>query len=221
MKYAWIHENRGVYPTPMMCDLLGVSRSWLFAAAKRQGSDRRMQEAEVVEAIRRAQKRHKGRYGRRRMTPEVSEEMGHSINQKRIGRLMREHGLGSRKRRPFRVRTTDSRHDQPIAPNVLARDFVATLPDQKWLADVTYVRQDVGVPVAHLAPELQKNRADPLRAPSLKGCFTQLPTLTQFGLGDTSSVHVGVLPQVLSGLHERAVCHGSQAQFARWPNCFF
>ena len=87
------------------------------------------------------------------MTPEVSEETGHS-NQKRIGRLMREHGLGSPKRRPFRVRTTDSRHDQPIAPNELARDFVATLPDQKWLADVTYVRQDVGVPVAHLAPEL-------------------------------------------------------------------
>ena len=144
MKYAWIHENRGVYPTPMMCDLLGVSRSGLFAAAKRQGSDRRMQEAEVVEAIRRAQKRHKGRYGRRRMTPEVSEAMGHSINQKRIGRLMREHGLGSRKRRPFRVRTTDSRHGQPIAPNLLARDFGATMPDQKWLADVTCVPTDEG-----------------------------------------------------------------------------
>jgi len=144
VKYAWIHENRGVYPTPMMCDLLGVSRSGLFAAAKRQGSERRVREAEVVEAIRRAQQRHKGRYGRRRMTPEVSEAMGHSINQKRIGRLMREHGLGSRKRRPFRVRTTDSRHGQPIAPNLLARDFGATMPDQKWLADVTCVPTDEG-----------------------------------------------------------------------------
>jgi len=144
VKYAWIHENRGVYPTPMMCDLLGVSRSGLFAAAKRQGSERRVREAEVVEAIRRAQQRHKGRYGRRRMTPEVSEAMGHSINQKRIGRLMREHGLGSRKRRPFRVRTTDSRHGQPIAPNLLERYFGATMPDQKWLADVTCVPTDEG-----------------------------------------------------------------------------
>jgi len=57
---------------------------------------------------------------------------------------MREHGLGSRKRRPFRVLTTDSRHDQPIAPNVLERDFRATAPNQKWLADLTYVRTDEG-----------------------------------------------------------------------------
>ena len=60
MKYAWIHENRGVYPTPMMCDLLGVSRSGLFAAAKRQGSERRVREAEVVEAIRERSKDTKG-----------------------------------------------------------------------------------------------------------------------------------------------------------------
>jgi len=49
------------------------------------------------------------------------------------------HDLRSRKRRPFRVRMTDSKHDYPIAPNVLERDFEATAPDQKWLADMTYV----------------------------------------------------------------------------------
>jgi transposase InsO family protein len=123
----------------MMCDLLGVSRSGLSAAAKREQSGRRAQEAEVVEQIRRAQARHKGRYGRRRMAPEVSEALGRKVNHKRVGRLMKEHGLGSRKRRPFRVRTTDSRHDHPVAPNVLERDFVATAPDQKWLADITCV----------------------------------------------------------------------------------
>lgn len=139
MKYAWILENRGCYSTPMMCDLLGVSRSGLNAAAKRKHSERVAQETEVLEEIRRAQARHKGRYGRRRMTTEVSEALGRKVNHKRIGRLMREHGLCSRKRRPFRVRTTDSRHDHPVAPNVLERDFVATAPDQKWLADMTYV----------------------------------------------------------------------------------
>ena len=139
MKYAWILENRGSYPTPMMCDLLGVSRSGLSAAAKREHSSRRAEEAEVLEQIRRAQARHKGRYGRRRMTPEVGEALGRKVNHKRIGRLMKEHGLGSRKRRPFRVRTTDSQHDHPVAPNVLERDFVATAPDQKWLADITCV----------------------------------------------------------------------------------
>lgn len=139
MKYAWIRANRSLYSTPMMCELLGVSRSGLSSATKRKYSERRAREAELVEQIRRAQSRHKGRYGRRRMAPEVSEALGRKVNHKRIGRLMREHGLGSRKRRPFRVRTTDSRHDHPIASNVLARDFVATKPDQKWLADMTYV----------------------------------------------------------------------------------
>jgi hypothetical protein len=110
VKYAWILGNREVYSIPMMCELLGVSRSGLHAAAKRERSERRLEEAEVVEQIRQAQTKHKGRYGRRRMTPEVSEALGRRINHKRIGRLMREHDLRSRKRRPFRVRTTDSRH---------------------------------------------------------------------------------------------------------------
>jgi len=139
VKYAWIRAHREQYSIPMMCDLLAVSRSGLHEAAKRESSGRRQDEAEVVEQIRRAQIKHRGRYGRRRMTPEVSEALGRKINHKRIGRLMREHDLRSRKRRPFRVRTTDSKHAHPIAPNVLERDFTATAPDQKWLADLTYI----------------------------------------------------------------------------------
>jgi transposase InsO family protein len=123
----------------MMCDLLSVSRSGLHQAATRGPSERRRNEEPVVDQIRRAQIKHRGRYGRRRMTPEVSEALGRSVNHKRIGRLMRKHDLCSRKRRPFRVRTTDSKHAHPIATNVLERDFNATAPNQKWLADLTYV----------------------------------------------------------------------------------
>ena len=57
---------------------------------------------------------------------------------------MREHGLQSHKRRRFRVVTTDSKHAHPVAPNVLERDFEATAPNQKWLADLTYVPTDEG-----------------------------------------------------------------------------
>lgn len=139
MKYAWIVEHREVYSTVMMCDLLSVSRSGLHQAATRGPSARRHDEEEVVDQIRRAQIKHRGRYGRRRMTPEVSEVLGRPVNHKRIGRLMRKHDLRSRKRRAFRIRTTDSKHAHPIAPNVLERDFSATAPNQKWLADLTYV----------------------------------------------------------------------------------
>ncbi len=144
MKYAWILANRQEYSIPMMCELLEVSRSGLYAAASRERSERGSEEAEVVEQIRRAQSRHRGRYGRRRMTTEVAEVLGRTINQKRIGRLMREHDLCSRKRRRRRVVTTDSKHAYPVAANVLERDFETTGPNQKWLADMTYVPTDEG-----------------------------------------------------------------------------
>jgi putative transposase len=73
------------------------------------------------------------------MTREIRTELGRPINEKRVGRLMREGDLQSRLRRRFRVVTTDSKHAHPVAPNVLARDFAATAPNQKWLADLTYV----------------------------------------------------------------------------------
>ena len=139
MRYAWIMEHREMYSTPMMCDLLSVSRSGLHQSVTRGPSGRGLDEEVVVDQIRRAQRKHRGRYGWRRMTPEVSEALGRAVNHKRIGRLMRKHDLRSRKRRAFRVRTTDSKHAHPIAPNVLKRDFKASAPNQKWLADLTYV----------------------------------------------------------------------------------
>jgi putative transposase len=78
------------------------------------------------------------------MTAEISAARSRKVNHKRVGRLMREHGLQSHKRRRFRVVTTDSRHAHPVAPNVLGRDFEATAPNQKWLADLTYVPTDEG-----------------------------------------------------------------------------
>lgn len=145
MRYAWIVEHRASYAIATMCDVLSVSRSGLYGAMQRaRATTKARDDARIIEEIRRAQRRHRGRYGRRRMTPEIREALGQAVNHKRIGRLMREHGLGSRKRRPFRVVTTDSRHAHPIASNVVQRDFTTTAPNQKWLADITYVRTDEG-----------------------------------------------------------------------------
>ncbi len=144
MKYAWIEQHREVYATTMMCDLLSVSRSGLNAARGRAPSKRACDDQQLLEQIRVGHHKHRGRYGRRRMTPEVSDAVGHAVSQKRIGRLMREHGLQSHKRRRFRVVTTDSKHAHPVAPNLLERDFEATAPNQKWLADMTYIATDEG-----------------------------------------------------------------------------
>lgn len=144
MKYAWIEAHIDSYPVRLMCELLVVSPSGFYAARSRVPSARVIEQAPIVTAIRHAQNRHRGRYGRRRMTTEVRAVLGRPINEKRIGRLMREHDLHSRKRRRFRVVTTDSNHTHPVAPNVVGRDFAATAPNQKWLADLTYIPTDEG-----------------------------------------------------------------------------
>jgi len=144
VKYAWIEKHRGIYATTTMCELLSVSRSGLSAARRRAPSKRSSEDKGLVDQIRAGQHKHRGRYGRRRMTPEISHVRGQTVNEKRIGRLMREHGLQSHKRRRFRVVTTDSKHAHAVAPNVLQRDFAATAPNKKWLADMTYVPTDEG-----------------------------------------------------------------------------
>jgi putative transposase len=144
VKYAWINKHCEIYTTTMMCELLSVSRSGLNAARERARSKRLDEDKGLLAQIRSSQAKHRGRYGRRRMTPEISAVLGHPVNHKRVGRLMREHGLQSHKRRRFRVVTTDSKHAHPVAPNVLKRDFEAVAPNEKWLADLTYVPTDEG-----------------------------------------------------------------------------
>ena len=139
MKYAWIDKHRQDYSTTLMCELLAVSRSGLNAARVRVPSKRAQDDERLLAQVRQAQRRHRGRYGRRRMATEVSQTNGRAVNEKRVARVMREHGLQSHKRRRFRVVTTDSKHAYPVAPNVLERDFEAIAPNQKWLADMTYV----------------------------------------------------------------------------------
>ena len=139
MKYAWIEKHRLTYSATMMCELLSVSRSGLNAARARRPSKRWLDDEQLLGQIRQSQSKHRGRYGRRRMTTEVSQAQGRQVNHKRVARVMREHGLQSHKRRRFRVVTTDSKHAHPVAANVLKRDFQATAPNQKWLADMTYV----------------------------------------------------------------------------------
>ncbi|MCO5101109.1 MAG: IS3 family transposase [Burkholderiaceae bacterium] len=143
MRYAWIVEHRASYA---ICDdvrcALGLAQRLYSAMQRARATTRLKDDARIIEEIRRARRSCRGRYGRRRMTPEIREALGQAVNHKRIGRLMREHGLGSRKRRPFRVVTTDPRHAHPIASNVVQRDFTTTAPNQKWLADITYVCTD-------------------------------------------------------------------------------
>ena len=144
MKYAWIERHREFYSTTLMCELLSVSRSGLIAARNRRPSMRAREDDALAAMIERVQGKHRGRYGRRRMTAELADLLARPINPKRVARVMREHGLQSQKRRRRRVQTTDSRHVHPVAPNLLERDFEVSAPNRTWLADITYVPTDEG-----------------------------------------------------------------------------
>jgi len=64
---------------------------------------------------------------------------GIRVGKQRVQRLMQKHGIQARGKRKFRVATTDSRHDLPIAPNVLDRNFIVAAPNLAWVGDSTYI----------------------------------------------------------------------------------
>lgn len=122
----------------MLCALLGVARSAYYAGrggkSPRQKEDARL--SQQLEAVFIEKRRT---YGRVRLTHELRAR-GHTCGERRVGRLMRAKGLNARPRRRFRPQTTDSRHDNPIAPNGLAqRSAPPARPNEVWVTDFTYI----------------------------------------------------------------------------------
>src|ERR1035437_7160389 len=74
----------------------------------------------------------------------VEQTLGNWVGKLRVQRLMQKHGIQARGKRRFRVVTTDSRHQLPIAPNVLDRKFTVTAPNQAWVGDLTYIATEEG-----------------------------------------------------------------------------
>jgi putative transposase len=85
----------------------------------------------------------RGAYGWPRMWRELGKR-GLRVGKQRVQRLMQQHGIRARGKRRFRVTTTDSRHDLPIAPNRLDRNFFPPRPDTAWAGDITYIATDEG-----------------------------------------------------------------------------
>lgn len=133
-----IDTYRGRLAVPSMCRLTGVSKSAYYQWRRRPGPKDAVfeQEPKLLARIRRMVRKLPA-YGYRRITAELRKE-GLPVNRKRIYRLMKQNNL-TKRRKPFKARTTDSNHDHPVWPN-LAKDVVASRPNQLWLSDITYIR---------------------------------------------------------------------------------
>jgi putative transposase len=137
VKFAFIDEEKAVWPVDALCDVLGVSRSGYYAWKGRPVSSRAREDVQLVADIKVAFKAGRGAYGSPRVLRALRKE-GKRVGKKRVERLMRREGIAAKKRKKFCI-TTDSRHEDPIAPNVLERDFAVALPNAAWVTDVTYV----------------------------------------------------------------------------------
>jgi putative transposase len=137
VKFAFISEEKVAFPLAVLCRLLDVSASGFYAAQGRPKSPHALRDEVLSERVAAAHVASNRRYGSPRVHAELK-AAGQRVGRKRVARLMREKALVARQRRRFRT-TTDSKHGSPIAPNVLARDFTASGPDQVWVTDITFL----------------------------------------------------------------------------------
>lgn len=143
MRFRTIEDLRETYPVRVLCDALGVSSSGYYAWRQRPSSARKTANQALLHDIRRIHGQHRGRYGVPRIHAALQAE-GRTASRGRIARLMRRHGIRARCARAFKVCTTDSRHDLPVAPNVLDRSFSPAAPNRAWAGDITYVQTEEG-----------------------------------------------------------------------------
>ena len=217
----------------VLCAVFEVSRSGFYGWRTGRKSARAQRDEALREQIVAIHSRHRGVYGSPRVTVELRAQ-GEHVARKRVARLMREHRLRGRQQGRYRVRTTDSAHDQPIAPNRLLKSSAPTRSNQVWRADITYVPTDEGwlyvagvldqvsrrlvgwamsdsldtnLPLAALRMALQQRRPPPgLIHHSDRGC--------QYASADYSRV----LRQhgVVASMSRRANCYDNATMEAFW-----
>lgn len=131
------------HPIAQLCAALEVTRSGYHAWVGSSPSARAQADAALRPQIQAIHAEHRGRYGAPRIQQELSER-GQRHGCKRIARLMQQEGLRGFCPPRFVPRTTDSDHDQPIAPNRLAQRPAPTGANQVWVSDLTYVKTQEG-----------------------------------------------------------------------------
>ena len=140
MKFHFIAEYRNEFPVVKMCQVLEVSTSGFYNWVKAPVSARELETLQLKKEIKRLFfEEHHEMAG----SPIIHQDLleipqWHSLSKNRVARLMRDMGLRSRQKRKFTT-TTDSKHNEPIAPNILDRNFTQETPDTVWVTDITYV----------------------------------------------------------------------------------
>lgn len=143
MRYALIDQLRAQHPVSRLCDLLNVAKSGYQAWGRgKVVPARKLQDLRLLTAIKAAHQRGRGTYGPQKIQSELA-ALGITAGLNRIKRLRKLHGIRCTHKKRFRL-TTDSKHQLPVADNILNRQFTPAAPNQVWVADITYIATDEG-----------------------------------------------------------------------------
>lgn len=158
VRYQVIEQLAAHHSVAELCRLLGVARSGYYAGQGQQPSARQQEDAQLGEEVERLFHQHRGVYGRPRLVAELRAR-GRRHSGRRVARLMKERKLCVRAKKRFVPRTTDSRHDEPIAPNRLPdRTTKPLAPNQVWVSDLTYIQTNQGWCFLALVMDLASRR---------------------------------------------------------------
>ena len=125
-----------MFPVTVLCRVLRVTPAGFYAWRKRPESKRTKADRRLAVLVRAAHEESRRSYGSPRLVRELREGHRERVGRKRVRRLMQQEGLKARVRRRYKC-TTMSDHNQPVAPNLLDRQFAADRPNQRWVGDTT------------------------------------------------------------------------------------
>jgi putative transposase len=138
MTFRFIEAHQDRWPVRLLCETLEVSPAGYYAWRGRPRSAQEQRQDTLLVEMRAIHAEVKARYGSPRRHKELVAR-GHDCCVNTVARLMRDHGIVAKSARKFRVRTTDSNHDLPVADNLLDRQFNPSEANEVWLADITYI----------------------------------------------------------------------------------
>lgn len=142
MRYAWIKQQGNEFPVTSMCRFMDVSRNAYYDWLHRSPTAREQADAELAPVIQEIFTKSRATYGTRRIRQSLLGQ-NLSVGRGRIGRLMGATGLACKTKRKFKA-TTDSKHNLPVAENILDRQFTVQKPDQVYVGDITYIHTKEG-----------------------------------------------------------------------------
>ena len=140
MKYAWIKEHRDDYSVVRLCRAMRVSKSGFYNWLNGKPSPRSKRTAQIQDSVLEVYRQSNGIYGSYKIAEKLkTDDSLETACRNTVAKAMQDLGIKSRVSRKFKPTTTVSDPSKKPAPNILAQDFKADAPNQKWVADITYL----------------------------------------------------------------------------------